>query len=164
MEAPISELQPPVVSGHPAPAPPSATSQESPAADPGTAYVHQKPRQWMIDVNTREQKFVDVLISLATGALILPPLLLQTYLGVREEPLAIFLDEKVYGSWLCLLLSIVSGVAFHYWSAKWVRHAWGQPVRIKEAQLEKVMDGIFWSQIVLFIGGLVLFLLYMRTV
>jgi hypothetical protein len=121
-----------------------------------------RPEQWKIDVNSREQKFVDVVIGLATGALVLPALLLRTYLGVTDQPLALFLDWPVYASWLSLFLAICLGVAFHYFSAKWVKHAWGVQIRIRPRILERIMDALFWATVFFFLMGLSLFGVYIR--
>lgn len=116
------------------------------------------PVAWRKDVNTYYQKVIDFLIGLATGALILPPILLQTYLGVKDEPLLMFLDSWAFTSTGLFVLTIGSGIAFHYTSAKWLKQAWGQPTLLSGQAIERWMDWLFWSAIVGFIGGLACFL------
>jgi hypothetical protein len=146
------------------PASPAAAATHSSTAAPAvdTDAAARRPQQWLIDINVRDQKFVDVVISLSTGSLVLPPLLLRTYLGVTDSPLAMFLDWPVYWSWGLLTAAILSGIAFHYASSKWVKHAWGLPLLIQPRKLEVVMNILFWVMILSFVSGLVFFLIFVR--
>jgi hypothetical protein len=117
---------------------------------------------WKIKVNSQYQRIIDLIISLAVASLVLPPLFLRDFFGVRDEPLAIFLDDKVFWSWGLLSLAIFLGISFHYASAKWVKHAWGMPVRMTANSLELVLDLCFFGCSASFIGGLLFFLAFIR--
>jgi hypothetical protein len=116
------------------------------------------PNQWMMDVNGQYQKLMDLLISLSTASLILPPIFLQKYLGVTEEPLLAFLDGWAVASTACFGLTILLGIGFHWASAKWVKQAWEQPVSLSRKALERLLDTIFVVANTSFVLGIVLFL------
>jgi hypothetical protein len=108
----------------------------------------------MIDVNSRDQKVVDIVMSLATAALVLPALFLKTYLGVQDEPLAIFLEWPVYVAWSLLFISLCLGLTFHYLSTKWVLLAWKREISISRTRLDLLMGWVFWTAMVTFCAGL----------
>lgn len=103
---------------------------------------HPTPERWKIEVNERYLRIIDLLIGLATACLILPSLFLREILGLKDEPIAIYLDQSAYGAVAAFSTTIALGVGFHYASAKWVKRAWGQPVRFIGARLELVLDVI----------------------
>jgi hypothetical protein len=78
-------------------------------------------------------------------------------LGIKDDPIAIYLDFHAYGALGAFLLTIALGIGFHYASAKWVKQAWGQPVRFFANRLESIMDFLFWLTILAFVGGLAMF-------
>lgn len=119
--------------------------------------IEQPMHPWKIEVNERYLRVVDLLVGLATGCLVLPTLFLREVLGLRDQPIAIFLDAFSYGAIFSFLLAIALGIAFHYVSAKWVKAAWGQPVKFVGSKLELVMDVMFWLTVCAFMGGLGLF-------
>jgi hypothetical protein len=112
---------------------------------------------WKIEVNDRYQRVVDLLISLATGALVLPPLFLKEFLGVKDEPIALFLDYWAYVSLAGFASAILFGILFHYTSAKWVKHAYDRPVRFLGSHLEVLLEWLFWLTVVTFVLGIVCF-------
>ncbi len=113
---------------------------------------------WKIAVNERYQKLVDLMIGLATGSLVLPPLFLKTFLSVPDkDPLLIYLDTAAYLAFSCFVATIALGICFHYTSVKWVKHAWGQPGRVSAKALERILDWSFCLMAAAFIGGLVSF-------
>lgn len=122
------------------------------------------PIAWRKDVNAYYQKVIDLLISLATGALILPPIFLQTYLGVKEEPLLIFLDGWAFASTGSFVFTIGSGIAYHYASAKWLKRAWGQQTLLSARAIERWMDWMFWAAVAGFLGGIICFLEFIVNV
>jgi hypothetical protein len=144
---------------HLGPIPSRATGTSSPVSSIDAENI-DRPRQWIIDVNTRYQKLVDLLISLSTGALILPPIFLQRYLGVTDEPLLAFLDGWAVGSTACFGITILAGIAFHLVSAKWVKHAWGQPIALSGRSVERILDTIFVIANLTFLSGIGLFLVF----
>lgn len=119
--------------------------------------IEQPKQLWKIEVNERYLRVIDLLVGLATASLVLPTLFLREVLGLKDQPIAIFLDNFSYGAIFSFLLVIALGVSFHYVSAKWVKAAWGQPIKFVGSRLEVVMDVMFWLTVVAFMGGLVLF-------
>jgi hypothetical protein len=122
------------------------------------------PIAWRKDVNTYYQKVIDLLISLATGALILPPIFLQTYVGVKDEPLLIFLDGWEFASTGFFVLTSGSGIALHYTSAKWLKRAWGQRTMLSARAIERWMDWLFWAAVIGFLAGIACFLQFIVNV
>jgi hypothetical protein len=54
---------------------------------------------WKIEVNDRYQKLVGSVISLATGALVLPALFLKEILGISEKKALVdYIDWRVFWS------------------------------------------------------------------
>src|SRR3546814_8563100 len=85
---------------------------------------------WRIDTNDRYRELVAVILSLSTGALLLPVFLARKFLGISEKtPLKEALTCTTYWAWICLAASILSCIIFQFFSTKWVRLAWGQPER-----------------------------------
>ena len=120
--------------------------------------------QWKIDVNDRYQKVVSTIMGLATASLIFPVLFLRNFLSVpQEKPLVNYLCGLVYWSWSFLVLSIVSGTIFYYLSAKWVKHAWGQKTWPSSKCIENILDLTFWLEILFFLLGIGLFVLFAAT-
>jgi hypothetical protein len=118
------------------------------------------PVRWMVDVNQRYQKVVDLLISLSTAALVLPPLFLQQFLGVQTEPLALFMDKWAWGSLASFGLAILLGIAFHWLSAKWIKRAWGQPTVLSQRALERCLDITLVGACLAFVAGLSAFVVF----
>src|SRR5882757_506165 len=81
------------------------------------------PEQWRIDVNNKYQNAVGVVISLATGAMVLPILFLREIVKDEKRSLAHLLNLWAYTGWILLSLSILSGILYHFCSAKWVKLA-----------------------------------------
>jgi hypothetical protein len=129
-----------------------------------TAHTNGTPLYpWKAEVNAQYQRIVDLLISLATAALVLPPLFLRDFFGIKDEPLAIFLDNRVWLSWGFLSLAIFFGIGFHYASTKWIKHVWGVPVNTSPRILEIILDFCFWGTSFSFIAGLGFFLAFIRS-
>jgi hypothetical protein len=114
--------------------------------------------KWRIETNDRYNKIVTSVISLATGSLVLPALFLREFLGIpKEKALTPFLNYGVYLAWICLGLSILSGLIFSWLSVKWVKLAWGKKILVSERFLERVLDVSFLAMWLLFPVGVVLF-------
>lgn len=121
--------------------------------------METRPEQWKIDVNDRYRGVVDLLISLATGALLLPAVFLRSFLGVSEgEPVLMFLDWRAFLSLAAFALVIACGLCFHYTSVKWVKAAWGKPVMLQARSLEIILDLCFWIAALSFGIGVCMFL------
>jgi len=84
------------------------------------------PRRWRIDVNDKYQAAVGVVISLASGSMVLPVLFLKDVVRAENRSLAHLLNPWTYSGWICLALSVLSGILYHYCSAKWVKQSWGK--------------------------------------
>ena len=120
--------------------------------------------QWKIDVNDRYQKVVSTIMGLATASLVFPVLFLRNFLSVpQEKPLVDYLCDSVYWSWTFLALSIVSGTIYYYLSAKWIKDAWGQKTWLSSKTIENTLDWTFGLQIIFFLLGIALFVLFAVT-
>ena len=53
--------------------------------------------------------------------------------------------------------AISLGILFHYASAKWVKVAYGQPIRFLGEHLEGLLDLLFWLTVTSFAIGLLCF-------
>jgi hypothetical protein len=101
-----------------------------------------------------------LLISLSTASLILPPIFLQKYLGIDDEPLLMFLDWWAVSSTLCFGLVVLLGIGFHWASAKRVKQAWGRATVLSGSQLERVLDALFALAAACFVLGVGFFLVF----
>jgi hypothetical protein len=152
---PLTAFSPPAVTlGTPTP----ASTPTPPPNEPASA----RADQWKIDVNARYVRLVDLLISLSTGAIVLPPLFLKTYLGVTTEPVAMFLDGYSVASILLFALTLGLGLVYHLISVQWVKHAWGQPTALSMRALERLLRGVLIGMVVGFAGGLLSFTQFIR--
>lgn len=118
--------------------------------------------KWMVEVNARYVRLADLLIGLATGALVLPPVFLKTFLGVSDEPLAMFLTCTSIASMLSFAGSIFFGVTYHLLSAEWVKLAWRRPSILSATWLRRTLATTLALAILSFGAGLVLFVLFVR--
>jgi hypothetical protein len=124
----------------------------------------QQPHPWKIAVNEKYQKVIDLLISLSTASLILPPIFLQKFLGITDDPLLIHMDAWAFTSIGCFGLSVLFGIVFHWISAKWIKHAWGQPTWWSERALERTLDSLFLASTGAFLSGIATFVAFiLRT-
>lgn len=115
----------------------------------------QPADKWRIETNDRYNKIVSSVISLATGALVLPAVFLRQFLGIpAEKALAQFLTGAVYTSWGLLGCSVIFGLTYSWVSIKWVKVALGEKVLIPEHFLECVLDMLFGLMALCFLGGI----------
>lgn len=101
-------------------------------------------------------------MGLATASLFLPVFLARDFLGVKAETVGI---SVFCWAWSLFGLSIFSGIAFHYLSAKWVRMAWGKKAGVlgfdaSENFVEKAMEVFFWVTAITFLVGLAIVLVF----
>ena len=130
---------------------------------------------WIIDLNQQYQKVISLVISLSTGALILPVFFLRQFLAVKENKSIIdYVSEPsllcmglVYWSWILLSLAIASGILFNYVSATRLKEAWGRSdntLFFKQIKGEKTVQKwlfIFFDLCVIcFLGGLLAFVVF----
>ncbi len=112
--------------------------------------------KWRIEVNDRYIKVVNSVISLATGALVLPAFFLREFLGIpKEKALAPLLTCAAYTAWVCLGCCVLIGLLYSWISVKWVKLAWGQEIAVSQRSLERVLDVLFVLMGLLFIAGIV---------
>src|SRR5688500_10035380 len=82
---------------------------------------------WRIDTNDRYRELASLVIGLATAALFVPVFFAREFLGIDDAtPLISVFSCAAYLAWLLFAVSIFSGLAFHMFSAKWIRLAWEQ--------------------------------------
>jgi hypothetical protein len=122
---------------------------------------------WRLDTNDRYRELVTTLLGLSTAALLLPVFLGREFLGISPETaLKDVLPCTTYWSWGLLGLSILSGIVFHFFSAKWARLAWQQPVGllgapISETFVERALEVSLWCCILSFLAGVLFTLLFL---
>lgn len=115
---------------------------------------------WLLDSNDRYLEVVRTLIGLSTASLVIPVFLMRDVFGVEStKSILSFFTCSVYASWVSLGIAILSGIIFHYFSAKWVRMAWDQPAwffrkTLSKNSVETILDWAFWISAAGFILGL----------
>src|SRR5712692_3231496 len=107
--------------------------------------MNECPEQWKLDVNDRYQAAVGVVTSLSAASLILPIFFLKDMVGMDSGSIIQSISAWIYGAWLSLSFSVLSGIVYYYSSAKWVKLAWqknadmfGMPVG--EGAVEGMLD------------------------
>lgn len=114
---------------------------------------------WRLDTNDRYRELVSAILSLSTAALLLPVFFAREFLGVPEaKTLTGVFSYEVYVAWGLLGIAVFSCICFFFFSAKWARLAWEQPVElikipISESFVERALEVFFWFAIIGFLGG-----------
>jgi hypothetical protein len=109
-----------------------------------------------METNKRYQEIVTRVVSLATGALVLPTLVLREFLGIpKEKALVPFLNRWAYLGWGSLSASIVFGLVYSWLSVKWVKHAWGEPTFFSATTLESSLNSSFVLMMAFFALGII---------
>ncbi len=125
---------------------------------------NEPKEKWRIETNDRYQRVIGIIISLASGVLFLPLLLLKDILPIPKTGAAFdHLTLSVIMGWSLLGLSILSGVIFNYLSVKWVKQAWGQEIWFTSSRLEKLLDWTFWITAACYILGLIMIIYFAST-
>lgn len=115
---------------------------------------------WLIDSNERYLEVVRTLIGLSTASLVIPVFLMRDVFGVEPtKSIMNFFTCSVYASWISFGIAILSGIIFHYFSAKWIRMAWDQPAwfigkTLSKKKVEMMLDLAFWISAAGFMFGL----------
>ena len=118
------------------------------------------PEQWKLDVNDRYARGVSVVTSLSTAPLVLPMLYLKNIAAAdTTKPRTDSLSCLVYFVLVCLGVSIISSVIYYYFSAKWVKNAWGETPDIFDrpitgSSIEKWLDRSLFFMMSGFLIGL----------
>ncbi|MGH7782658.1 MAG: hypothetical protein ACREO5_02290, partial [Candidatus Binatia bacterium] len=80
--------------------------------------------RWKLDVNDRYQKAVATVITLSSAALVSPIVFLKDMLSLGEHnSIVTLLNRTAYIGWILLAVSIVCGLLYYYFSAKWTKLA-----------------------------------------
>ena len=120
--------------------------------------------QWKIEVNDRYQKVVATILTLSTASVILPVSFLRDILAIdKGKALIPYLGAPIYWSWAFLGFSILFGILFYYFSAKWVKQAWGIKTLFSTKIIEVILDFAFWLMVVFFILGIYEFVYFIIT-
>jgi hypothetical protein len=116
---------------------------------------------WRLDTNDRYRETVTTIMGLSTAALLLPVFLAREFLGIDAKvPLKDVVSGALYWSWGLFGFSIFSAIAFCFFSAKWARLAWDQPVGlfgigVSDSFIERGLE-LFWCTALAFLEGLAL--------
>ena len=127
---------------------------------------HEPKYPWRLSTNERYREVVRLLIGLSSAALLLPVFFAREFLAIQStKPLKEIFTCSLYWSWGLLALAIFSGILFHYFSAKWVRLAWGKSAgvlgkAVSEGFIEAALNLTFWLNVLSFMMGLGLVLLF----
>jgi hypothetical protein len=115
--------------------------------------------QWKLDVNDRYARGVGVVTSLSTTSLVLPIFFLKDIAKISStQSFANSLSCWAYLGWILLTLSIISGILYFYFSAKWVKLAWEKEAdifwfRAQEPGVEILLDGSYFVMMAGFVLG-----------
>jgi hypothetical protein len=126
----------------------------------GDYCMEGKPKYpWRFDTNERYREVVRLILSLSTASLLLPIFFAREFLSISDAvALKSVFSCWVYVSWTLLVISIMSGIKFHFLSAKWIRLAWGKSASIlgkgvTDSSVECMLNVAFWSTMITFILG-----------
>ena len=123
-------------------------------------------KPWKLDTNNRYRDAVKVVMDLSTASLVVPIFFLRDILRIPQtQSLSHVLNYKIYLSWLSLAFAIFCGLIFYYFSAKWVRLAWGQKSKLfgnelSERFVERILELSFWMTFVAFALGISLIICF----
>jgi hypothetical protein len=115
---------------------------------------------WRLDSNERYREVIKMITNLSTACLLLPIFFARDFLSISKDvPLKEVFTCSIYWSWAFFIINIILGVLFHYISAKWIRLAWDQPVKLffrerGDKTIEGILDKIFWGIILSFFAGI----------
>jgi hypothetical protein len=147
---------------------------ESNAVIPASPMATSLPRpedEWKLKTNAVYQEVMKSLMSLVTASLILPVLFIRDFLGVpSEHAIREKLSLSAYMSWASLFASLVCGMLFYYFSAKflkvvcgghekpwWKKSLWRKRDRSAEEFFERGRDFFGKGAVAFFLLGLLLF-------
>ena len=125
--------------------------------------------QWKLDVNDRYGRGVGIVISLASASLVLPLLFLKDVAKISDTlSFSNSLSFWAYFGWVLLSMSVLSGIAYYFCSAKWVKLAWGKEAdifgtKVTELTVEKLLDGSYFLMMTGFVLGLASMITYIVT-
>ncbi len=122
--------------------------------------------RWKLDVNERYQKAVGTVISLSTAALGSPIIFLKDIHANRS--ILDVLTFSAYMGGILLAVSIVCGVVYYFFSAKWVKLALVKQadffwIRLGNTFVESVLDATYFVMLIGFLAGVYFMLQFMAT-
>jgi len=124
-------------------------------------------KPWRINSNNKYVDVIKTIMSLSTGALILPVFFARNFLDVpKGTKLSDVFTCLIYIAWFLLGVSILGGIYYQYLSAKWIRIAWGKKAGLfgskdtSEYIIEKNMEYSFWLTIFFFLSGVIITIIY----
>lgn len=122
---------------------------------------------WRRDTNERYREVIRLIMGLSTASLLLPVFFARDFLAIeRGTPLIAVFSWEIYVSWLALGVAVCAAILFHYFSAKWIRLAWGKPAgimflkNVSDRLVEALLDLTFWTSVVGFIAGLAMIMVF----
>lgn len=127
------------------------------------------PEQWKLDVNDRYQNAVGLVMSLASAALMIPVFFLKDIVALKsDEAIISVLDGFVFVGWALLGSSILSGILYCFFSAKWVKLAWKKNADIcgfpiSHARVEKLLDYSYFIMMIGFLIGTICMIKFIAT-
>ncbi|MGH9747357.1 MAG: hypothetical protein ACRD59_14770 [Candidatus Acidiferrales bacterium] len=125
--------------------------------------------RWKLDVNDRYQKAVATVITLSSAALVSPIVFLKDMLSLGEHnSIVTLLNRTAYIGWILLAVSIVCGLLYYYFSAKWTKLALTKSadvlwVPLNEKFSELALDLTYFFMMIGFLGGTACMLRFMAT-
>jgi hypothetical protein len=137
--------------------------------DDGKTCSNESGERWKLDVNKRYQKAVGTVISLSSAALLSPIVFLRDVVSPGEHnSIVSLLTWSAYSGWILLGVSIVSGVLYYFFSAKWVKMALGHDADIfwyttNPTFVEWALDLTYFAMMIGFLGGMACMLGFMAT-
>lgn len=110
--------------------------------------------KWQVVTNDLYLRIVSVVVSLSTGALVLPLLFIRDFMGVPAgQPIAHLLASSAWVGWWSLVAAVALGLAYSWLSVKWVKSSFGQATFIPGACLERLCDALFVLMMIAFLVG-----------
>jgi hypothetical protein len=124
------------------------------------------PEQWKLDVNDRYQAAVGVVTGMSATSMVLPVFFLKDMVGAGT--VLSVLTASVYSGWFLLGVSVLSGIAYYYCSAKWVKLAWKRKtdmfgIKVGEGCVETCLDLTYFLMMTGFVIGLACIIYFMIT-
>jgi hypothetical protein len=140
-------------------------------ASPMATSLPRPEDEWKLKTNAVYQEVMKSLMSLVTASLILPIFFIRDFLGVSSgKPIGGELSLPAYLSWGFLFASLLSGMLFYWFSAKylkvvcggkekpgWRKSLWKKRERSAEVFFERGRDFFGKGAVAFFLLGLLLF-------
>jgi len=116
--------------------------------------------EWKLKTNAEYQEAMKIVMNLSTASLVLPIFFVKNF---THYQCINNLSSLAIWSWALLVLSIASGLGFHYASAKFVKIIYGGKVFWQEKTVERLRDFFIGSAVFCFMAGVIVALFFFRT-